>query len=499
MLKFKMSALLSRAAFAVGVALCVTPIFTFAQSGDSSRMFNEVQAMRLEIAELRDMIERQQFELQKLKRAQAQGGSSTSSAPVYGAQSQVSQSQAVGQGQAYSVPQAPVSQPQTQSQGVVDYPTYSQNTGIQNPGAVDTASNVALATDNTGQPQFGTEPVSAVQTGPASIVSGQAAPMQAAPVQAAPQDDSSYYRPYPDTEQSQGAPVSSSVITAPAVQDTGYPPVVDRSVGSPAVATQYPEGNQSTVQNDYSVRQIQQVVPREVLNAQQPRYSGVASSASTPPNVASAPVVEASSATLGTGVVAVPGAVGAGQNTVIRAGQNAAGPQTTQTVPAPTPSQTIAGYSQQSNSQTPLSQPSVASPNPQPTQAAAAPALAETDFYQQGFNLLKQSKHQDAVGVFEQQIAAYPQGEYADDAYYWIAESKYVNRDLDQSKKNFKEIIDNFKQSPRLPDAMLKTAYIEQDQGNKLEAQLLLQEILQFHPRSNAAISAKNRLAEINN
>jgi len=44
---------------------------------------------------------------------------------------------------------------------------------------------------------------------------------------------------------------------------------------------------------------------------------------------------------------------------------------------------------------------------------------------------------------------------------------------------------------------MLKLAYIEQEQGNIIEARILLQEILQFHPKSDAALSAKNRLAEI--
>jgi len=125
-------------------------------------------------------------------------------------------------------------------------------------------------------------------------------------------------------------------------------------------------------------------------------------------------------------------------------------------------------------------------------------ALSEQDYYQQGFELLKKSEHEEAVSVFKQQVASYPQGEYADDAYYWIAESMYVNRKLDESKANFKAIIDGYKQSPRLPDALLKTAYIEQEQGNEIEARILLQEIMQFHPRSNAAISAKNRLAQLN-
>jgi tol-pal system protein YbgF len=128
---------------------------------------------------------------------------------------------------------------------------------------------------------------------------------------------------------------------------------------------------------------------------------------------------------------------------------------------------------------------------------AAPVILPETDYYQQGFDLLKQSRHAQAVETFKQQIISYPDGDLVDDAHYWIAESMYVNRSLDISKQYFKAIIDNFSQSPRLPDAMLKTAYIEQEQGNQIEARILLQEIIQYHPRSNAAISAKNRLAEL--
>lgn len=124
--------------------------------------------------------------------------------------------------------------------------------------------------------------------------------------------------------------------------------------------------------------------------------------------------------------------------------------------------------------------------------------LPEPDYYQQGFELLKQSNHSDAVDVFQKQVTAYPSGDLADDAYYWIAESMYVNRRLNVSKENFNVIIERYKSSPRLPDAMLKMAYIEQEQGNSIEARLLLQEIIQLHPSSNAAISAKNRLEQLN-
>jgi tol-pal system protein YbgF len=130
--------------------------------------------------------------------------------------------------------------------------------------------------------------------------------------------------------------------------------------------------------------------------------------------------------------------------------------------------------------------------------AVPANGVPEQQMYDQGFSLLKEGKYDDANIVFERQISVHPNGGLADDARYWIAESHYVNRNLDSSKQQFKTIIKNYPDSPRIPDAMLKTAYIEQEQGNVIEARILLQEIVQYHPRSNAAISAKNRLAELN-
>ena len=97
--------------------------------------------------------------------------------------------------------------------------------------------------------------------------------------------------------------------------------------------------------------------------------------------------------------------------------------------------------------------------------------------------------------IFERQIKSYPRGNLADDAHYWIAEAMHVSRKLDVSKQHLKTIINDYPQSPRLPDAMLKTAYIEQSQGNKMEAQILFQEIVTLHPKSDAAIAAKNQLA----
>jgi len=61
----------------IGVALCATPIFnsvyaqTYGKQSNQASLLLEIQTLRQEIAELRDMVERQQFQMRKLQRQMA--------------------------------------------------------------------------------------------------------------------------------------------------------------------------------------------------------------------------------------------------------------------------------------------------------------------------------------------------------------------------------------------------------------------------------------------
>ncbi len=277
---------------------------------------------------------------------------------------------------------------------------------------------------------------------------------------------------YPSDAQPRFVPSDNGLVPAPANTNTANP-----RLGAPTGATGMPSYTPPT--NSFPTTEERVLSPNSAPAAssqfppvEERQIGGPLSTpaeGSFPPSTGSGPVIVGTPIeavpTNGGGVIAIPGGVDA--------------PTTNNGVPSPDVA------SQQ------------ATATGDPSNNAIEATLGESELYQQAFELLRQSKHNEAVAVFSQQIADFPYGEYADDANYWIAESKYVNRDLAESKKYFKVIIEQYKQSPRLPDAMLKTAYIEQEQGNKIEARILLQEILQYHPRSNAAISAKNRLAEL--
>ncbi|CAI8977507.1 Cell division coordinator CpoB [Methylocaldum szegediense] len=142
--------------------------------------------------------------------------------------------------------------------------------------------------------------------------------------------------------------------------------------------------------------------------------------------------------------------------------------------------------------------------DPTVSQAAAqpAPALAgdpgnRQAAYQKAFNTLKEGKYPEAIKEFKNFIAAYPTGDYADNAHYWLAETYYVSRDFNASRDMFRKLIKDFPQSPKVPDALLKIGFIEYETGQKANAKELLTEVIKRYPDSSAAKLAEKRLDKL--
>ncbi|MBP1148734.1 MULTISPECIES: tol-pal system protein YbgF [unclassified Methylocaldum] len=117
--------------------------------------------------------------------------------------------------------------------------------------------------------------------------------------------------------------------------------------------------------------------------------------------------------------------------------------------------------------------------------------------YQKAFNTLKEGKYPEAVKEFKNFIAAYPTGEYADNAHYWLAEAYYVSRDFNTSRDIFRKLIKDFPQSSKVPDALLKIGFIEYETGQKANAKELLTEVVKRYPDSSAAKMAEKRLDKL--
>lgn len=133
--------------------------------------------------------------------------------------------------------------------------------------------------------------------------------------------------------------------------------------------------------------------------------------------------------------------------------------------------------------------------SPQPTTKVVS--TEEQDAYDQAFKLLKQSKYEDAIKQFEYLTMTWPDGLLADDAYYWISEAYYVNRETESALKSFKVVTSRYPNSERVPEALLKIGYIFYDIGAYSDAAAVFSDILVRFPGHQVSGAAQTRLRRI--
>jgi tol-pal system protein YbgF len=537
----------------VGVALSVAPIFNYAlaqQGNSATQLLLQVQDMRQEVGQLRDLIERQQFQLTRLQQqsdAQKKQLELFQSArlplPYDGALNTnldpSSYNNALGQAQSQPTIQ---SQPviQSEPQTIVTQPqqAVSSYTSTSSEQAVSAAAQVSQRTKWDATEPQGNEDFYLPNT-----------PSQATPqntISAA--NENAYTAASARQPSEQGAAIGQQNNSIESVNSV-YPPIVDRSfstsaaevpvtgAGSQQVSSTNQQVNNSQFGGQAQAANSQVQATNNQVQATNNQAQAANNQAQTANNQAQAAMQyqtvnsQGSSASVALATEYAASSVGQNQglqNTRPQIGQvpqfsnNAAivsapsqvvsAPSQVVSVPSQVvsvPSQVVSVSSAVVTGQTQNSIDASQMPNqvasavpmtlqPALSQPQVQAVLSEEEYYAQGFELLKQSKYEEAASIFEQQLNAHPRGDLADDAHYWIAEAMHVSRKLDIAKIHLKAIISDYPQSRRLPDAMLKTAYIEQSQGNQIEARILFQEIVNLHPQSDAAIAAKNQLAAVN-
>lgn len=131
------------------------------------------------------------------------------------------------------------------------------------------------------------------------------------------------------------------------------------------------------------------------------------------------------------------------------------------------------------------------------TAATEAEKQAERDDYERAFNLLKEGRYDLAVAAFKTFVQIYPQGRYTDNAQYWLGEANYVQRHFKQALSEFEKVVNNFPDSPKRPDALLKMGYTYQELGDNDKARLSLNSVRMNYPDTTAARLAAKRLQEM--
>ncbi|CAM5225513.1 tol-pal system protein YbgF [Alishewanella longhuensis] len=133
--------------------------------------------------------------------------------------------------------------------------------------------------------------------------------------------------------------------------------------------------------------------------------------------------------------------------------------------------------------------------------AASGPAVmvsgnvSETDAYDKAVNMvLKDRRYDAAIPEFETFLRTYPNSVYAPNAHYWLGQLLFNNSELAKAKTQFERVVNNFADSNKVADALLKLGQIAERENDKATAVTHYRKLTSAHGSSTAARLAKERL-----
>ena len=121
---------------------------------------------------------------------------------------------------------------------------------------------------------------------------------------------------------------------------------------------------------------------------------------------------------------------------------------------------------------------------------------AENSAYQEAFNMFKIGRFKGAISKFKSFIENYPTSKLLPSSHYWIGNSYYAMRDFKRAIFVQQELIKDFPDSMKVPDAMLNIASSQKEINFTTASQKTLKDLIAKYPISEAAEKAKLRLVD---
>ncbi|MBI5888034.1 MAG: tol-pal system protein YbgF [Deltaproteobacteria bacterium] len=132
-------------------------------------------------------------------------------------------------------------------------------------------------------------------------------------------------------------------------------------------------------------------------------------------------------------------------------------------------------------------------------EAAAQGKDALTDqvaMYNRGQDLFMAGKLGEAREVFSEFVKRFPSSALADNAFYWIGESYYSERDFEKALEKFRQTADLYPDENKAPDALLKAGLTLMEMNEPDKAKQEFDALKARYPDSEAAVKAKKTLTK---
>ena len=144
----------------------------------------------------------------------------------------------------------------------------------------------------------------------------------------------------------------------------------------------------------------------------------------------------------------------------------------------------------------PVAVAAVAAVVPVPVASDTVATDAENGDYQEAFNMFKIGRFKGAISKFKSFIENYPTSKLLPSSHYWIGNSHYAMRDFKRAIYVQQELVKDFPDSVKVPDAMLNIASSQKEINYTTASQKTLKDLITKYPISEAAKKAKLRLVD---
>lgn len=130
-----------------------------------------------------------------------------------------------------------------------------------------------------------------------------------------------------------------------------------------------------------------------------------------------------------------------------------------------------------------------------PAAATYSSDVSENDAYDKAVNMvLKDRRYDAAIPEFENFIRNYPNSSYAPNAHYWLGQLLFNNSELAKAKTQFERVVNNFAQSNKVADALLKLGQIAERENDKNAALRFYRQLVEKHSTATSARLAQERI-----
>ena len=136
-------------------------------------------------------------------------------------------------------------------------------------------------------------------------------------------------------------------------------------------------------------------------------------------------------------------------------------------------------------------------------EATPSPAATAQRDYEDAWKWLRKKDDRGAIDYsgaieqFKKFLGKHPDSNLADNAQYWIGESYYALQNFDQAIVEFDLVRKDYPKSDKVPAAWLKIGYSFAELGNRVDARLFLQEVINRFPQSKEAEKARNKIRSL--